>query len=212
MWEIEETRIWNLTLKTHQFNPNRLPDDLFEVGELKHLVVGNECRLLDKRRTPGAIISLDHDGGFFRWVISDFEDRGKFWDVPFENVGTYQFKRSSAWLSALQIEQIKNRIAVLGKIIDVKASEDQAVVTDKNIEIKVSEAKKWLSNNSTFFEKKAYLDFESRTGPELLRADFNKYICDYGLGDIEKATAEAQVMNPQSGDWIIATQLLMAEM
>jgi hypothetical protein len=33
-----------------------LGDENFPPGELKFLVVGNECRLLDMRRTPGIVI------------------------------------------------------------------------------------------------------------------------------------------------------------
>ncbi len=189
-----------------------LPDDLFEAGELKHLVAGNDCRLLDKRRTPGSIVSLDLDGGFFRWEISDFEDCGKFWDVPFENIDTYQFRKGSAELTSDQLQPITSRIESLAKFIEVKANEDEAVITQKNIEAVVLEAADWLSAKSSFFKNSAKLEFQSLTGPKLVREDFNRYISDFGLSAIEAKTAEIQVMNPQSGDWICATQIVMAEM
>jgi hypothetical protein len=65
--------------------------------------VGNECRLFDKRRTPGIIIGMDQDSGFFRWEVSDFEDKGKYWDVTFERVASYQFKKGSRELDAPEV-------------------------------------------------------------------------------------------------------------
>ncbi len=75
-------------MKTHQFRTNIPSDNLFLPGELKYLVPGNKCRLLDQRRTPGKILSIDMFGGFFRWEILDFEDVGKFCDTVSKKIPT----------------------------------------------------------------------------------------------------------------------------
>jgi hypothetical protein len=199
-------------MKTHLFNPNALPDELFTPGELKYLVIGNECRLLDKRRTPGTITGVDMDGGFFRWEISDFEDKGKYWDVAFERANTYQFKRDSSELVHTQVGQIEDRIRDLAQIISVTASTSEIANTNLRIQEQTDAILECLNDSSAFFKAAKGVDFQERNGPELLRADFNRYMTSVGLGEVERQTAEIQVMNPHSGDWIKSIQIVMAEM
>ncbi len=197
---------------THQFNQNMISDDLFVAGALKYLVIGNECRLLDKRRTPGFIESIDMDGGFFRWKISDFEDKGKFWDVEFERANAYQFKKDSAELTSTEVDEINLRVVALDKCIDIAESESNKFNTKKSIASKVVEIESWLNRSSKFFNTTPSIDFQSLHGPQLLREDFNRFISDVGMAEMEERTANTQVLNPHSGDWIKAMQIVMAEM
>lgn len=84
---------------------------------------------------------MDMDSGYFRGEISDFENKGKYWDVPFENANPYQFRKGSPELDLLRVNAIQNKI-----------------------------------------------------GPEVLRSDFNNYMLAVGLSEIERKTAEVQVM------------------
>src|SRR5690349_21813490 len=65
-----------------QSDPNRAPDSEFEPGELHHLCVGNEGRLLDFRRTPVRIEKLSDESGLATVQILAFEDQGALWDLP----------------------------------------------------------------------------------------------------------------------------------
>ena len=199
-------------MPTHQSNTSVLPDELFVPGEFKHLAVGNECRLLDRRRTPGKIIAIEMDGGFFRWEISDFEDKGKFWDVIFERVSAYQFNRESAELSIPVVKDIEACIQRVAELIHIKPDAHVAAKTNKNIKARTDAILIWLNQHSEFFKSETALDFQNRLGPVLLRSDFNKYMASVGLDVIERQTADIQVLNPHSGDWIKATQIVMAEM
>ena len=189
-----------------------LSDDFFAPGDLKFLVVGNECRLLDKRRTPGVIKSIDSKGGFFRWEMTDFEDKGNFWDVELERVNTYQFKQDSNVLIPDEIEYLRNRIAALSKHVEIKASKSETLLTNQNLNLCINEIDKWLKHNSMFFRSNQSIDFQSLNGPQLLREDFNRFMSEVGMSDVEVRTAETQVLNPHSGDWIRAMQIVMAEM
>lgn len=60
---------------------------------------------MDLRRTPGQIESICLDSGFFRWRIKDFEDVGKYWDVPIEDVSRYQFAKSSKLIANNEMKQ-----------------------------------------------------------------------------------------------------------
>ncbi|MGZ3768573.1 MAG: hypothetical protein ACXVCP_02415 [Bdellovibrio sp.] len=199
-------------MKTHQFNKEMLPDELFEPGELRFLVIGNECRLLDKRRTPGFIKEIDLDAGFFRWEITDFEDKGRSWEVEFERVNTYQFKNDCAVLSDIEIDKLKSNIVVFAKNIEIKASKISWIQTNEKIASLSIDVIKWLERNSSFLKEKETIDFQSLNGPKTLRGDFNKFISSVDLSETELRTAEAQVLNPHSGDWIKAMQIVMAEM
>lgn len=64
-------------------------DDSFDTGTLAHLVVGNEGRVLDGRRTPGYIEHYDAESAMFIWRITAFEDAGKCWEIPAEEIGSY---------------------------------------------------------------------------------------------------------------------------
>ena len=78
-----------------QFDPDCAPDTNFEPGELHHLCVGNEGRLLDFRRTPVRVLRLCDETGLATIEILAFEDKGALWDLPYEDIGTYQFKKGS---------------------------------------------------------------------------------------------------------------------
>ena len=66
-----------------QYNPNMLPDSHFEQGTLHHLVVENEGRALDYRRTPVRVKEIRESSGLIILEILDFEDNGNTWEIPF---------------------------------------------------------------------------------------------------------------------------------
>jgi hypothetical protein len=199
-------------MSTHQFNPKMLPDEQFAKGELKYIVVGNECRLLDRRRTPGIVRSIDIEGGFFRWEITDFEDMGKYWDVPLEDVVRFQFKIGSEYLDSITVTKLQEKIVTVDKISNVAPSISDSELCSKLIGECVSKVSSWLDLHSQYFSKGHKLDFTNKFGPESLRDDFMRYLKSVDLWEVEKLVSEVQVMNPQSGDTIKALQIVMAEM
>lgn len=116
-------------MKTHQSNPNSKPDIYYKDGNLKYLVVGNECRLLDQRRTPGKIIKINLVAGFFVWQIDDFEDKGKFWEVEFEKIHSFQFLIHCKEASTKELEFYNQQIELLNKNIEIYSSSE----AEKNI-------------------------------------------------------------------------------
>lgn len=199
-------------MSTHQFNKNMLPDNEFVNGDLKYLVVSNECRLMDVRRTPGFIKSIDMDGGYFLWEISDFEDKGKHWSVTFEDVKRYQFKKEADELENKDIEVIKKRISDLDQNLEIRKDIEIFKKTNQEINFLKNNTSNWLKKNSVFFKSNPKFDFQCTTGPKELREDFNKYMQVQNLFELEKKTSELQVLNPHSGDWVRGMQIVMAEM
>jgi hypothetical protein len=60
----------------YEDDPEMAPDSAFESGRLDHLMVGNEGRLLDARRTPVRVVGLRPEFAFFEVEVLAFEDRG----------------------------------------------------------------------------------------------------------------------------------------
>jgi hypothetical protein len=188
------------------------PDSSYVNGETKFLVVGNECRLLDQRRTPGKIKTIDLESASFIWEITDFEDKGKFWEVELGRINTYQFKIGSKEASLSEIETYNHRESVLNKNAKICVLASSEIQIKKILNERMSEALIWIGKNSEYFRSKCEIDFQNTTGPRLLRDDFNNFMKDHGLSEIDKKTTEVQVLNPYSGEWIKALQITMAEM
>lgn len=199
-------------MNTHQFNKNMEPDSSYVNGETKFLVVGNECRLLDQRRTPGKIAAIDLESGFFIWEIADFEDKGKFWEVEFERINTYQFKIGSKESPVSDIETFNQKISVLSKNVEIRASASSDIQIRQILNDRMNEASIWIGKYSEYFRTRHDIDFQNTIGPNLLREDFNNFMKHHGLLELDKKTTEVQVLNPFSGEWIKAMQMTMAEM
>lgn len=194
----------------HQQNKEMLSDDYFLEGHIKYLVVGNNCRLLDGRRTPGVIRSMDYDSGHFRWEILDFEDKGKTWDVTFESVRNFQFVKNG--LVNNEFDKIEAVISKLDKQISIPRAVDNLHGTEKRIEGLMESTHKWIRNNSKFIHQMIELDRKNATQLEQISYDFLAYMASVDLLSLETKTSELMVLNPNSGEWIKGLMIVMAEL
>lgn len=205
-------------MSVHQSNKNSLPDSEFIPGDITFLVPGNSCRLLDVRRTPGVIEAYFEDSAMFRWRITDFEDKGKYWDLPAEEIVRFQFTRDSKRLDNRTVGDITSAVNRYQSTISIEAAASERDHTEKEIEAAEQEAVKWLGAHSTFFRNKEGLNYKellnlnSRHGPKSLAGDLASYMATSGLAEMESRTAEAFVLNPNSGEWIKGMAMVLAEM
>jgi hypothetical protein len=195
--------------KVHQFNPDMLPDDDFTPGTLEHLVPGNVGRLMDVRRTPGKLLELDEENAMFKWHITAFEDEGKQWDLPAEDIVRFQFERGAQKLGEARVNAISSRIQIFQETLSITGNR---AATEGNLEVQQESASDWLDRRSTFFATDSALDLASRFGPPELAEDLNRYMLDHQLLDWELRTAENIVLNPHSGEWIKGMVIVLAEM
>ena len=135
----------------YQFDPDRAPDTDFEPGEMHHLRVGNEGRLLDFRRTPVRVIRVCDETGLATVEILKFEDNGALWDVPYEEVGKYQFKKGCPRASAEALGRIAQEAARLDRQVDIRC-ESQRDQTLATISHERERAGAWLASHSRFFQ------------------------------------------------------------
>ncbi len=196
----------------HEQHAVRESDDLFAAGTMRHLTAGNEGRVLDGRRTPGYIESIDRESCMFTWRITDFEDKGKCWEIPFEEIVSYQFRLGSRILSEGETEEIAESCRVFQEKLIISAREEKLAETQRRIAEKETAAAEWLKRNSGFVREEKTFDFNSRTGDEDLFNDLEAYLDSEGVLELEKKTAEQYLLNPYSGEWIKGMKIVMAEL
>ncbi|MCH4886166.1 hypothetical protein EZV73_01235 [Acidaminobacter sp. JC074] len=184
----------------HQDNNKKRPDSDFYPGHLKYLVKGNSCRLLDGRRTPGYIGEIFKDEGMFRFCISDYEDKGRYWDLNIERVENYQFDKSS---STCNYKDFKVLIESFDKDLTI---EYQTFIEDKS----------YFESAKAFIESKYMpqgpLDYKDEDQMSQIHEVFKIYMLKLDLWELEKLSQELMVLNPSSGEWFKGLYIVMAEM
>lgn len=188
------------------------PDSNFDTGTLAHLVIGNEGRALDGRRTPGFIEQYDEESAMFQWRITAFEDSGKFWEVPAEQISSYQFRKNCSLLSQFDINHISERCKLLNEALSIPKSESACAETEKALIAWEESARSWILQHSSFYKSGLSFDFYAKEGNPLLFADFENYLKRLSLYQLETETAEQYLINPYSGEWIKGLKIVMAEM
>lgn len=174
-----------MSSKWFQSDPNRLPDSEFEPGQLHHLAVGNEGRLLDFRRTPVRIEKLSDESGLARVRILAFEDRGALWDLPYEEVGKYQFKKGCSRASNEALKRIREAVARLNRTVELSCDPSRREQTLRVVSRERERAGAWLADQSRFFRSESPLPEAEPAGSLLLYADTKDYMEERNLGDLE---------------------------
>ena len=187
-------------------------DDLFTTGTFAYLVPGNEGRVLDGRRTPGYIESFDKESCMFIWRITAFEDKGKYWEIPAEQIGSYQFRKNSVTLTNQEAAAIEDQCKVFCQQLSIPIDEEAYRITDTLIAEQEKCAIAWLKEHSCFIAKQKSFDFQTQIGDPDLFCDLEKYMEAEGLSILERKTAEQYLLNPYSGEWIKGMKIVMAEM
>lgn len=187
-------------------------DDMFATGTLAYLVPGNEGRVLDGRRTPGYIEAFDKESCMFIWRITAFEDKGKCWEIPAEQISSYQFRIGSAELTKQEVAAIEAQCEAFQNILSIPMDGESYQITDSLITEQEGHAVAWLKKHSRFIAKKKTFDFLAQTGDIDLFCDLEEYMESEGLLALEKKTADQYLLNPYSGEWIKGMKIVMAEM
>ena len=199
-------------MSVHQHDNNMRDDQEFIKGEISLLVPGNKCRLLDGRRTTGYIENYFEESVMFRWRITKYEDEGKFWDLPAEDITKFQFAKDSERLSHKKLIEIKSTIDKYNSYITIKAQNKDKAKTEILIEDTKKHIKSWLINNSTFLKHNSTLDFDRKNGYSELYADIKNYMESQNILKQEQLTTENMVLNPFSGEWIKGLRIMLAEL
>lgn len=195
----------------YRSEPGSQPDASFEPGVLAHLVPGNTGRLLDPRRTPVRVGRVRMADGMFEVEIAAFEDAGAIWDVPFEDVGRYQFTAGAARASAGQLVEMERVAARLDMPLHVAAGPAARAAARERIAGERALAASWLAGRIP-----GDLDLPARVacreGDPRLIGVLEEYLKCRGLLDLERLFAQAFVSNPAAGEMVKAHAIVLAEM
>ncbi|MFN8673930.1 MAG: hypothetical protein U0457_17850 [Candidatus Sericytochromatia bacterium] len=194
----------------HDFDKNKLPDSEYYQGDLKFLVEGNICRVLDNRRTPGFIEKIDPESAIFRFRITKFEDNGKYWELPLENITSFQFEKKSKTINNEEINFFSKKINEKNKYLIIKPQEKDLINTNNLISSKKDEIIVWLKNNYTFFSDNKTINIKKHY--KILSKALIKYLKEKDLYNLEELTTKILVLNPSSGEWIKGMEICLSEL
>jgi hypothetical protein len=196
----------------HQTNPNMLSDSEFVSGTLPYVVPGNEGRLLDPRRTPVRIVTVDESSGYFVLEIMAFEDKGARWEVPLEDVSRFQFHRRSRQAGAADVKRYSEVVHRLDRPMHIPCSAEQRAATSHMLADLRREVSDWLDAHSEFLKSGEDLDFTSRAGIPSLYRDCERLMKSRHLHEMDVAFAEQFVSNPHSGELVKGHRIVLADL
>ncbi len=196
----------------YQFNPDMLPDTCFHAGDLKYVVPGNECRLLDLRRTPLRVVDVKRSTGFFVVEILDFEDKGWRWELPFESVGGCQFAQGSAVATEADVTLYAEIISRLDRRLEIPADLARRAASEARIASLRADVGAWLTRESVFLKSGARLDLSTRTGDARLWTDLERYMSEADLWEVEEAFADRYVRSFHFGELVKGHRIVLAEL
>ncbi len=197
----------------HAQHQNKLPDSDFDKGTFYHIVPGNSGRVLDGRRTPGFIEHYDSEVAMFTWRITDFEDKGRCWQIPAENIVQYQFEKQAVKLNDAAVKAIENKCRQFSEKLVISGRQTECDRTLALISREAQKLEAWFLKESQFVNNgHAKLDFKAQVGCEYLFNDLTMYMKRCGLCELEEKTANQYILNPHSGEWIKGLKIVMAEL
>ena len=199
-------------MTVHEYDENMRPDEEFVEGDYCYLVAGNKCRLLDGRRTTGVIEEYFEESGMFKWRITKYEDEGKCWKLPAEDIKRFQFEKDSKKLGPKSISDIRAAVRKYNSKITIEASNEDREKTQNIIAETKGQAKDWLQENSKFLKENDDIDFTRKEGYESLYQDIKNYMKDHNLLEQEDLTTNSFVLNPASGEWVKGLKIMLAEL
>jgi len=199
-------------MPVYQFDANRRPDEEFTPGSAAHLVVGNEGRLLDARRTPVRIAALDDRTGQFTVEILAFEDAGAQWRIDYEKAGNFQFERGSELNDDARIAEIEAIAIRFDRPLAIACHAKAAAQTASRLAAEVESAQRWLHDQSDFLAHGAMLpDPAGRLGDPRLAGDLERYMRQRAQWDIEDAFSRTFVSAPMD-EMVKGHRIVIAEL
>lgn len=197
----------------YKHDKNRLSDTEFETGQLAHIAVGNQGRLLDPRRTPVSVVDILPSVGMFAVRIEDFEDKGAVWEIPFEDVSNYQFFKGSKRIHVDQLAEFTRLVERFDKTDKIECDPESKIATMRSLQTCCRKASSWLEAHSSFFAKNGGLpNPEERMGDNSLAKDLQKFLREKDLLELENDFAGQFVSNPYAGEIVKGHRIILAEL
>lgn len=192
-------------------DPDPAPDSEFEPGRLCHLVPGNAGRLLDARRTPIAITSIEPGRGAFELEIGAFEDAGARWELPLEDVGRFQFARDAEIAGAGAVAVFERAIERFDRELRIDCDPAARLETLARIAEERVRLQAWLLDQGVAGIAVARC-VEHRRGDERLFSLLEEAMAGQGVAELERRLSATFVSNPRSGELVKGHAIVLAEL
>ncbi len=195
----------------HMSDPNKAPDSAFDPASLDQLTPGNSGRLLDLRRTPVTVVSVDVAAAMVSLRVTAFEDAGTLWEYPFETfLSRFQMAPDEARADAALVDEYAAAMARLDQSMIVQADVEVGQATGTRIADAVAEAADWMAVHGSF--DIGTLSTDRVEGYAALYADLRAWMTTRDLADMETAFAAQYVSNPWSGELVKGHRVVLAEL
>ncbi len=147
----------------------------------------------------------------FEVEILDFEDAGAIWEIPFEDVGRYQFATGADSASPREVADMERAVLRLDRTLEVAADPGRAAGAHQRIRREQELASAWLTDGLP-----QGLDLNDRVacreGDPRLMALLEAYLERRGLLEIERRFTRAFVSNPAAGEMVKGHAIVLAEL
>jgi len=187
-------------------------DEGFELAHLAHLVIGNQARLLDPRRTPVKIVDLQKNIAAFSVEITAFEDKGAIWQLPLWYVHKFQFQKNAKRLPVLDADILQKLVDKYNRNVELEFNHSATASTLCKLEDYRRQADEWLCKHSAFIQQKQEVDLTSPIGKSSLQADLARWFRQFDLHDLDTQFADNYVSNPASTELIKGHRMVLADM
>ena len=190
----------------HESDPDQAPDSDFEPGDLGHLVPGNTGRMLDTRRTPVRVGSVDPGLGTFEVEVLAFEDRGARWLVEAERVARFQFPPDAPRARAATVAALAAAVDRFGQPLDIPIDPRARGRTRARLRDEERRAATALG------DAPQHIDLGGRLGDPSVQHALHEYLATRGLNDLETGFAARYVSNPSSGELVKGHEIVIARL
>jgi hypothetical protein len=185
-------------------DPDRAPDDAFERGRLEFLVPGNRGRLLDPRRTPVVVSSIDHELARFEVEVLAFEDAGARWILEAERVTDFQFERDPVRATLGEVAALTAAIERFDRRLDVPLDRAARARTRRRIREAETRARRELGDVA--------VDLSGRAGDPTVQPRLRSFLSRLGVEAIEAEFASTWASHPDSGEVARAEAIAIAHL
>ena len=189
----------------HESDPEQAPDSDFEPGDLRHLMPGNRGRMLDTRRTPVRVRSVDPELGTFEVDVLAFEDHGARWLFEAERVSHFQFPHDGPHADAAAVAALAAAVARFGHSLDIPIDPRARVRTRARVREEERRAAAVLGDGPR-------IDFGGRLGDASVQRALHDSLATRGLTDLEAGFAARYVSNPSSGELVKGHEIVIARL
>jgi len=149
----------------------------------------------------------------FQVEILAFEDQGAVWEMAFEDVARFQFRRGAKHLSVDRVSEYQAIAERLGRWVQLSADPVARSHTEELIRAEQDRVKVWLSGRVHVPGRiRQHLILADRRGDPDLKGILHEYLEMAGLVDIEVAFARAYASNPHAGEVVRGHELVLARL